>query len=441
METKEIEMLEIFFDPVTLAFYCLIAGIGVYYIYKGVSFREKSGVYSLHKKWGTINRNLLICFILWVFVSVFRFVDKNIGGTDAPAYIEYFNTCLSNSTNLYSYRAEPFFRYFTKLCKILLRDYHFYFGIIYSVLIIGIIRFFKAYYISKMCCIPMFVSFYMLVYSFNVVRNGFSIGILMLSIACLQEDKYKWSLLLCALSVLMHSASVFYAPFVVIYIILRKKLQNDSGKLNKKGKGKFLAKLFELTYRKLFIIAFGLMLIAEKISNFIIVEINTGSLKKTLSNIGLGQPFGVYANSAYGDNFWRDLLSFRISRPQWILMILVFIFYKPMMKFVEKQGSKAIKAYNIILAMLIYNMVILPTVYYMHIWRDPEYFLLGRVVIWGVMIGGIINKSSQHSRSIIRIITVIVSISFFLMKIYHAHNMSHLTPYYFEPIGYLLKAM
>ena len=237
----------------------------------------------------------------------------------------------------------------------------------------------------------------------------------------------------------MHTASVFYAPFVVVYILLQRKLQNDSGKTNIKGEKHFLTRIFELNYRKLFIIAFGLMVVVERISKFIITEIQTGSLKKTLSNIGLGQPFDVYANSAYGDNFWGDLLRLKISRPQWVLMILVFVLYKPMMNFVKKQGNKAVKAYNIILAMLIYNMIILPAVYYLHIWRDPEYFLLGRLVIWGVLVGAVISKLSHRSRITIRIIAGMISILFFLIKIYQAYDMSHLTPYYFEPIGYLMK--
>lgn len=429
-------MFERFFDPISLCFYSLIAVTGVYCISKSLSIENKSSCNSLCK-FGIFNRYLLIVYITWLSVSVFRYIDENIGGTDAPTYIEYFDTCLNYHTNLYGYRTEPLFRFFTKLCKILLHDYHLYFIIIYTVIIVGIVRFFRAYYIPKMSCIPMIISFYFLVYSFNVVRNGFSIGILLISFSCLQEGKYKCSVILALISALMHTASAIYAPFVIGYVVLSLLFQYNT----KKIKNYQCDKLFELNYRKIFIFSFGIMLLVEFLSKWVVFEIQFGQLKYILYNLGLGQPFNVYANSAYGDDFWGDLFGLRVSRPQWILMVLVFILHNPMMAFVRKQGNNAVKSYTIVLAMLIYNMIIFPAVYYFHIWRDPEYFLLGRLVVWGVIIGMIIDKVSGNSKVIVRVLFFLISISFFSIKIYKAYDMAHLTPYYIEPIGYFFKTL
>lgn len=50
-----------------------------------------------------INLKYVLLFVVWVFFSAFRYIDANgIGGREAYHYINYFETCIYDTTNILS---------------------------------------------------------------------------------------------------------------------------------------------------------------------------------------------------------------------------------------------------------------------------------------------------------------------------------------------------
>ena len=74
------------------------------YVFKGIiSMRSINGIkkieYRTQQKVKLSNYYFVVWFVIWIFVTVFRKVDYNIGGSDAIAYVHYFQDCLNSGLN------------------------------------------------------------------------------------------------------------------------------------------------------------------------------------------------------------------------------------------------------------------------------------------------------------------------------------------------------
>lgn len=407
------------YDLITLLLYCLLALIGATCLYYGHEIKVQDG-YKKKSKF-SVNKYYLIWFMIWLFFAVFRYVKPEIGGQDAYNYIEYFEKCLEPVSNLYSYRAEPFFRCLTQIMRFIFIDYHMYFVVVYGTLIVGIIKFLDTYYIDGMSVFPTMVAAYVYIYSFNIMRSGWSIGFFLIACSWLKEDKYVRAIVAGVISVLLHTASVFYFPFIVFYILTVKK-----NKL--------------CTYKTMFFPSFGIMLVVERLSFIILEMVRSGELNSLFNSLGLGQPFDLYANASVGDNFWLDFIQLDISRFQIIPIVLMFIIYIPLSRLVSRLDNESQKSFRFIELSFIYELILLPAIYYFHMWRSPEYFVFIRVIFWGLVV--LLMRKSIGNRGANRIILIMtsfcLSMALFIYKINYAWDMSSLMPYYLEPLGLLI---
>ena len=90
--------------------------------------------------------------LLWgllLVLAVFRKVDYNIGGSDALHYAAIFEK--KRSLDVIK---EPLFVWFTKLLQLFSDDYHLYFAVIYSIIVLGYILVIKEYAELSNNCIP-----------------------------------------------------------------------------------------------------------------------------------------------------------------------------------------------------------------------------------------------------------------------------------------------
>lgn len=367
----------------------------------------------------TVDKYLLIWYLVWLTFALMRYISPEIGGTDAPTYIEYFEKCLEPVSNLYSYRTEVVFRIFTKFIRSFCSDYHLYFFIIYSVIVLGFILFLKEYSSEVICFIPIIAGAYQYFLTYNVVRNGFSIGILMIAFYFLKRKKYVASMAGALLSILMHTASVFYAPFILFYLLIKKWK--------------------DISYRKLLALGTAGMVVVDLLCQILRKMVLSGQLKTLFSKLGLGQPFDVYANAVTGDGFWKEFLTFRISRLQLLLVLFLFIFIKQIDKDVKKQGTEATERFGILKIMVLYDYLMLPLVYWFSVWRGPEYFLLARLIVWGEIIHWISTRLTPFGRKCLYLAVFVIFTAFFSLRIYKYWDMSNLTPYYLEPIGHIIE--
>lgn len=401
----------------TLIFYYALAILGVTSIWK--IQKSNNGLIYKRNDIYKVNSAAFIWFMLWTFFAVYRYISPQIGGTDAPSYIEYFETCLVSNQHPYSYRTEPLFRLFTKGIRLLGGDYHFYFFILYTVIVIGYILFLKQYTWHGICFIPIIAGLYSYIMSFNIVRNSFSIGLLWIGFYFLGKKKTKKAIFWSVSSVLMHTASIFYAPFFVFnWIVEKLKIKS---------------------FRKLVSICTVLMIFIDASCIFVRNLVLSGSLNGLFRKLGLGQPFDVYASEIYGTSFWWDFLHFRISRLQLILVVVLFVFITPIEKYVNSQGSEAIAKFDILKKMIAYDYTALPLVFWFSVWRGPLYFVLARTIMWGIIIAALLKKISQRSRNFMILITLIGASLFFCKEIYKYWEISKLTPYYLEPFGEIIE--
>ncbi len=412
-------MLSNYWSITTLFLYILIAWIGYFCLKEAKKNNDNvKFICAYTKKRLILSKALFTWCIVWLVFAVLRYISPEIGGTDAPTYIEYFEKCLEPTSNLYSYRTEITFRVFTKIIRIFCSDYHLYFFIIYTVIILGYILFLKEYSSKDICFLPVIASAYHYFLTYNIVRNGFSIGILMIAFYFLKRNKYMASLMTATVSVLMHTASIFYAPFVIFYI--------------------FFKKWKDISYRKLIAIATAVMILVESICSILRKMVLAGQFNGLFTKLGLGQPFDVYANAVKGDSFWKEFLTFKISRPQLLLVLFLFIFIKYLDRDVKKQGIAAVERFSILKMMILYDYIMLPLVYWFSVWRGPEYFLLARLIVWGEIIHWISTKINCSSKKYLDLAIFAVFILYFSLQIYKYWDMSNLTPYHFEIVGHIL---
>lgn len=408
-------------DYLSLIIYILVASFGVVCLYKGRAHNEPGGLVKTFKFSKIVfNKYYLIWFLVWVMFAVTRYVSPEIGGTDAPTYIEYFEKCLDSVSNLYSYRTEPTFRLFTQIVRFTLLDYHIYFLIIYSIIVIGIINLLDSLTISKIYYGPILAVFSYYLVSFNILRNGFSIGLLLIAFNYAYNNAKLKATVLALISVLMHTVSVLYAPFIVFYWFLRDKTR--------------------LTFRRLTIIAIGVMVGFGTLCEIIKQLILSGALNTLFSQLGLGQPFNVYASNPNGDNFWVDLLAFKIARPQIIIMLLAFIFVAKINDEVLKKLPREINKLRIIELMMVYDFALLPVCYEFNIYRGKYYFLIARVLMIGLLCWLLSTRVTDSSKKYIGIISIVLSIVYLTYQISMIWEESSLMPYIWEPIGVIYNS-
>ena len=105
------------------------------YVFMGIiSMRSINGIkkieYRTRQKVKLSNYYFVVWFVIWIFVTVFRKVDYNIGGSDAIEYVHYFQDCLNNDLNtLYANHLDKGFQFLTKAFRLFTADYHVYFFI------------------------------------------------------------------------------------------------------------------------------------------------------------------------------------------------------------------------------------------------------------------------------------------------------------------------
>ena len=404
-------------DIFTIFLYLFMAWFGTYCLKYMVNTDQKYTIimnsnFKVEKWW-------FLWFNVWLFFAVFRYISNEIGGTDAPVYIDYFNTCLISDNNLYSYRTEPLFRLFTKTVKLIFNDYHIYFFIIYGVIVGSYIEFTKELSSKNTNVLPVIAGTYIYILSFNTIRNSFSIGILLIAIVYLYKEKYKRAFFSAILSILMHTASVFYAPFLLFYLIT-KKIKS---------------------FRILTTITIACMAVLDILCKILRQLVLNGTLNELFNKLGLGQPFNVYAASNFGDNFWRDLFLFRINRPQFLLAIILIIFVPVIDKNIKKYGNETVAKFDLLKNIVLYDIMLLPVVYWFHVWRGPEYFVLARLLIWGYIAHLLSKKIHPNLRNVFYLGIFVISSFYCFYKINKYWDTSNLTPYLLEPIGYFLDSL
>ena len=148
------------------------------YVFMGIiSMRSINGIkkieYRTQKKVKLSNCYFVVWFVIWIFVTVFRKVDYNIGGSDAIEYVHYFQDCLNSGLNtLYANHLDKGFQLLTKAIRLVTANYHVYFFILYGVIIFAYAEFINELAPTNIYYEPMVLTFFVYLRGYTSLRTN-----------------------------------------------------------------------------------------------------------------------------------------------------------------------------------------------------------------------------------------------------------------------------
>lgn len=390
---------QVHFSFLTLVIYLLLSITGWYCATRGYKAKKnKKRIY--YGVW----------FLAWLIPTVFRVVNnKKVGGTDAYSYIFYFHDCLNpNTTSIYSYRTEPFFRLCNHIIRSLTDNYHIYFIIVYSI-IVGSFIYFIDYNLNKQVdSVMLLIMFYTYLTTFSILRSGLSIAFFVIGFVLLEKNKYLCSSVAMVVSVLMHTASIVYAGFYVFFMIYKKD------------------KRPRLTYALMY--ALGGYVLA--------IIVRTLTLQGILT-FNLGQPVDVYLSASVQKGFWVDY--WKIVVTQLILCVVLLVLRTKVNKyFLGIEDIETHNQFKIIYLGIVYDLMVIPFTYVIDLWRGIDYFFLPRLIMWGYIISVIKKMVVKEQRGLVTAGFGFVGVAYMIFRICNDYAMVGTMPYIFEPLYKLL---
>lgn len=375
----------------SLALYCILGFVGMNCAEMAFSKGKKA----------LLNRYYISWYLVWLFFAVFRKVSPGLGGADANSYVDYFQHCLDAvQTNIYSYRTEVGWRLFNKVIRYITGDYHLLFVIVYSVIIWSLIYFIHEFWGEYSNKIPLFVVVYGYLITFNIIRSGFAIALCLIASVLLYKKKYLSSVVLAIASIFIHSASVFYVGFWIFYWLYKRKEKIQPWKL------------------------LGWSIIGSWIGRIVQILI----LSNKLTNAIAGTPLKVYAaislNSSFFEDYWKIVVQ------QLLLIVALLLFNKRISCFVESITDIEIKfKIKYVQLMCSYDLLLIPAMYILHVWRAVDYFFLPRLIMWGLILNILQGTFIHSQRWIISASSYIVTVIYFVFRIFTVYDISCLMPY------------
>lgn len=348
-----------------------------------------------------LNRHYIVWYVVWLFFTVWRDIRPGIGGTDAFRYIDYYEHCLDpTQTNLYAYRTEIGWRLLNKALRHITADYHLLFILVYSVLIWAIIYFVHEFYNYYVSCIPIITAFYSVLISFNIVRNGLAFGLLLISIIKLYKNENVKAVIIATVSIFIHASAIFYFGFIVFYWLYKRR-----GSINIKK-------------------AIVWSILGAIACRIVQSRILSGNFKF----INSGTPIDVYASSSLHSGFFEDWWKMVVS--QLLLIIALAVLVKPIRKYIRNVNDVTVKSkMQYVQLMVYYDLLLVPAAYILHVWRAVDYFLLPRIIMWGLIISTIKAMLPMLQRRYVGLISLVLTVGYLIFRIYTVYDISSLMPY------------
>lgn len=344
------------------------------------------------------NKAYVAWIIIWEVITIFRKVDYNLGGSDAIQYVSYFKDCLnSNLHTLYAEHLDVGFQLLTKCIRFFTADYRVYFALIYGVIIVAYIIFINEFTPTNINYESMVLIFFVFLRGFTSIRTNLSVAFLLLALVTLYRNKRMWTCVWLILCLGMHIVSFLFIPFFAFYFLYKnKKLKIWQGG-----------------------ILYVVVLVGARIVQQVLGEMTV-----------LRGAYAYYAtanmNISFFDNGWK------IAFGQLLLLVLFLIFQSDISKTVANYTELNRKRYQYIYLMCIYDFLMIPVNHILGIWRGYEYFYLPRMILWGIVLRTIFYHFKPGSRGTLRIISLILFISWMIFRVYSTYEDSLLMPYVFE---------
>ena len=341
----------------------------------------------------------VLCILILTLVATCRHISPGIGGSDAPAYKLFFETCLSDHTSIYYLHFDVLYRWFNIVVRLFTSNYYVYSIIFYGIIATCIIYFTNEFLNPRNSKLPLILIFYLYLRGFNTYRSNLAIAILLLSFVLYKKNKKILAYLLAFSTFFIHKASILYA-FSLIFLDMFK---------NKKVKIKYCIILILITF------------IVGRIFQPYLMSIFSGDETNAYTYY-----MSVSIKESFFANYWK------ICFEQFIVLFLMILFKKSINYKINEERNY-LHERNVIWQLCIFDFITIPVTYILGIWRGYEYLYLPRLVMLGIIIGIINERCNRNSKFIVNAIVFILIISWMIFRIYNTWEDSYLLPYVFEP--------
>lgn len=343
---------------------------------------------------------MLFVGLIWLIFAVFRLVNNNVGGKDAPSYIVTFETCLNSSFNE---QLDIAFLAFNQCIRWLSDDYHVYFFFLYSLYIFSFYFFIRRLYVKDTSIIPLCILVYLYLRGFTSMRSNLAISYLLISIGFLVYKQYTKALIFALLTAFTHVSSALYLPILAFIYFLRNKTMS--------------------------IWVVGIVILtAIGAGTFIQNSVLSGAFSY-LENVGSGA-YISYAARSLESSFLDSY--FVINLPQMGLFAMLFVFKKDIDKYIKKSEPNQAYKINILRLIAYFDVIMVPVTYTLGVYRGYEYLMLPRLLMWGVLIVILRNKYKAIPSMIMSIGFAIFFITWMYGRLKALSETSNMVLYYFD---------
>ena len=344
-----------------------------------------------------------IWLIIWVVIAVFRLVAINkIGGADAINYIEFFGKCMHpNVDTFYShFYSDICYRWVNQFAYLIYPDYHVFFFIVYAFFTFSIIYFCNNFVPKKVNYIPFILLFYIYLRGFTSIRSNFALSVLMIACVFLLKRKYLIAFIIAIISVLFHKSSALFAMVIPFCWYFR----------NKTIPLKFALCLLLIS------------VVAVPVLQIFAIDFITGQ--------DIDGAYQSYISNNMGGAFWES--GWTIAFEQMLLGVFMLFSYKRIRKAASMNDDFDNSRMKIIWNICVFDMLLIPINFGLHIWRGYEYFYVARLVMWGYLIYLWMSTCHRQIRPLINFLLVIAFISWMIFRVYNTWEDSGLMPYVFD---------
>lgn len=390
----------LYFDNGSMLLYVLLGLISMWAVQKAKIIEVKTG-----KMASVLNKHYIAWGIVWVIVAVFRKVAFKLGGTDALNYIGFFEKCMHpNVESFYSHFYNDIcYRWVNQLTYIFCSDYHAYFLVIYAFIVFSMMYFCSNYIPKRTNYVPFILLFYLFLRSFNTIRSNLAISVLMVACVFLLKRKYSVAFIVAIISVLFHKSSALFAMVIPFCWYFRTKTISL----------KFALCLFVIS------------IIAVPVLQIFAIDFITEQ--------EIDGAYQSYISGNMGSSFWQA--GWTIAFEQMLLGAFMLFSYRKMQRATETNDDFDNSRMKIIWNICVFDMLLIPINFGLHIWRGYEYFYVARLVMWGYLIYLWVSTCHRQIRPLINFMLVIAFISWMIFRVYSTWEDSGLMPYIFEPLN------
>lgn len=392
-----------YWDLTTTILYIIMGLIPVWAIYES----DKSTI--VYKRWWK-NPYFMVWIIIWTIFGGGRLVTFGVGGYDAPAYMEYFEYCMTpgylKTGVMAQYNSNIGYRWLNRFLRMFTSNGYFFIVTESFFLALIPVLFISKFRQKKESSIPYFLMAFWYIRGFSSIRSHLAIAVFLIAIYLLYINKKKTGLLVSIYAILLHPMLAIYFPFALLYLLKRN---------------------FKLNIKLVTVLFFLLFIIVIPIKQFFLQNISVFG--------DFSEHYEGYVNtddSSFFDNFWK------IAFEQLLLLLFMFISKRGLKKYSHSLDHKSLNAYNLIYKLCMYDFLLVPICYALSIWRGYEVCYIPRLIMWGIIVSIGAKKFPYTFRWSYNLIISAAFLAWFIQRT-GAESFwkdTNLMPYVFAPIFY-----